>query len=91
MDRQNARLPFGGMLCASLSSAREAAAAIVGDVAKGKNPAAERKEAVAAERQNGRGTALRSGCSSRGQLTFTESAGGGAAPYVAAAKSVLIV
>ena len=34
----------------ALSKAREAAAAIMGDVAKGRNPAAERKDAAAAER-----------------------------------------
>ena len=68
MDRHSARLPLGACSALSLSSAREAAAAIVGDVAKGKNPAAERKEAVAAERQSGRGTGSRSGCSSSGQL-----------------------
>ena len=33
----------------SLSKAREAAATVMGDVAKGRNPAAERKEAAAAE------------------------------------------
>jgi hypothetical protein len=39
-------------LCAALSlaDARDAAAAIMGDVAKGRNPAEERKEAAAAER-----------------------------------------
>jgi integrase len=44
------QVPLGGCSALSLASAREAAAAIMGDVAKGRNPAAERKEAVAAER-----------------------------------------
>jgi integrase len=43
------RVPLGSCSALSLSKAREAAAAIMGDVAKGKNPAAERKEAAAAE------------------------------------------
>jgi integrase len=47
---QKWRVPLGSCSALSLSSAREAAAAIMGDVAKGRNPAAERKEAAAAER-----------------------------------------
>jgi integrase len=47
---QKWRVPLGTCSAFSLSSAREAAAAIMGDVAKGRNPAAERKEAAAAER-----------------------------------------
>src|SRR5215467_2068036 len=47
---QKWRVPLGACSALSLSSAREAAAAIMGDVAKGRNPAAERKEAAAAER-----------------------------------------
>jgi hypothetical protein len=43
------RVPLGSCSALSLSKAREAAAAIMGDVAKGKNPAAERKETLAAE------------------------------------------
>ena len=44
------RVPLGACSAVSLSKAREAAAAIMGDVAKGRNPLAERKEAAAAER-----------------------------------------
>jgi integrase len=46
---QKWRVPLGSCSALSLSKAREAAAAVMGDVAKGRNPAAERKEAVAAE------------------------------------------
>jgi integrase len=44
------RVPLGACSAVSLHRAREAAAAIMGDVAKGLNPAVERKEAAAAER-----------------------------------------
>ena len=44
------RVPLGACSALALSKAREAAAAVMGEVAKGKNPAAERKEAMAAER-----------------------------------------
>jgi integrase len=44
------RVPLGACSAVSLAKAREAAAAVMGDVAKGRNPAAERKQAVAAER-----------------------------------------
>jgi hypothetical protein len=44
------RVPLGACSGVALSKAREAAAAIMGDVAKGRNPAAERKAATAAER-----------------------------------------
>ena len=44
------RVPLGACSAVALSKAREAAAAIMGDVAKGRNPAAERKDAAAAER-----------------------------------------
>jgi integrase len=44
------RVPLGACSALALSKAREAAAAIMGDVAKGRNPAAERKDAAAAER-----------------------------------------
>jgi integrase len=44
------RVPLGSCSAMSLAKAREAAAVIMGDVAKGKNPAAERKDAAAAER-----------------------------------------
>ncbi len=47
---QKWRVPLGACSALSLASAREAAAAIMGDVAKGRNPAKERKEAAAAER-----------------------------------------
>jgi integrase len=47
---QKWRVPLGTCSALSLSNARAAAAAIMGDVAKGRNPAAERKEAAAAER-----------------------------------------
>jgi integrase len=47
---QKWRVPLGTCSALSLSNARAAAAAIMGDVAKGSNPAAERKEAAAAER-----------------------------------------
>ena len=44
------RIPLGSCAALSLAKAREAAAAVMGDVAKGMNPVAERKEAAAAER-----------------------------------------
>jgi integrase len=44
------RVPLGACSAVPLAKARQAAAAIMGDVAKGQNPAAERKQAVAAER-----------------------------------------
>jgi integrase len=44
------RVPLGACSAVALSKAREAAAVIMGDVAKGRNPAADRKAAVAAER-----------------------------------------
>jgi integrase len=44
------RVPLGACSALSLAQAREAAAAVMGDVAKGLNPAMERKEAAAAER-----------------------------------------
>src|SRR6516225_9190448 len=44
------RVPLGACSAVALSKAREAAAAVMGDVAKGRNPAIERKEAAAAER-----------------------------------------
>jgi len=49
LNGQKWRVPLGSCSALSLSKAREAAAAVMGDVAKGKNPAAERKKAVAAE------------------------------------------
>jgi len=49
LNGQKWRVPLGSCSALSLSKAREAAAAIMGDVAKGKNPAAERNEAAAAE------------------------------------------
>src|SRR5262245_27293355 len=47
---QKWRVPLGSCSAVSLAKAREAAAAVMGDVAKGRNPAAERKDAAAAER-----------------------------------------
>ena len=47
---QKWRVPLGFCTGVPLAKAREAAAAVMGDVAKGRNPAAERKEAAAAER-----------------------------------------
>ena len=44
------RVPLGACSALSLAKAREAAAAVMGDVAKGRNPAAERKEAAAVDR-----------------------------------------
>jgi integrase len=44
------RVPLGACSAVSLAKAREAAAAVMGDVAKGRNPAADRKAAAAAER-----------------------------------------
>jgi integrase len=44
------RVPLGACSALSLAKAREAAAAVMGDVAKGRNPAADRKAAAAAER-----------------------------------------
>ena len=46
---QKWRIPLGSCAALSLSSAREAAAAVMGDVAKGMNPALVRKEAAKAE------------------------------------------
>jgi integrase len=50
LHSQKWRVPLGACSAVSLHRAREAAAAIMGDVAKGRHPAAERKEAAAAER-----------------------------------------
>jgi len=50
LQGQKWRVPLGACSALSLSKARRAAAAIMGDVAKGRNPAVERKEAAAAER-----------------------------------------
>jgi integrase len=47
---QKWRVPLGACSGVSLADARKAAAAVMGDVAKGRNPATERKAAVAAER-----------------------------------------
>ena len=47
---QKWRVPLGACSALSLARARQAAAAVMGDVAKGRNPAAERKEAATAER-----------------------------------------
>jgi integrase len=44
------RVPLGACSAVALFKAREAAAAVMGDLAKGRNPAAERKDAAAAER-----------------------------------------
>ena len=44
------RVPLGACSAVPLFKARQATAALMGDVAKGRNPAAERKEAAAAER-----------------------------------------
>lgn len=44
------RVPLGACSALSLADARDAAAAIMGDVAKGMNPAKQRQEAAAAER-----------------------------------------
>ena len=46
------RVPLGACSAVSLAKAREAAAAVMGDVAKGMNPAADRKAAAATERAN---------------------------------------
>jgi integrase len=47
---QKWRVPLGSCSAISLANARHAASAIMGDVAKGRNPANERKAAAAAER-----------------------------------------
>jgi integrase len=47
---QKWRVPLGACSALSLAAARQAAAAIIGDVAMGRNPAADRKAAAAAER-----------------------------------------
>ncbi|MFY9840249.1 MAG: Arm DNA-binding domain-containing protein [Xanthobacteraceae bacterium] len=47
---QKYRVPLGACSALSLTKARQAAAAVMGDVAKGRNPPADRKEAAAAER-----------------------------------------
>jgi integrase len=44
------RVPLGACSAVALAKAREAAAAVMGDVAKGINPALKRREAAAAER-----------------------------------------
>ena len=44
------RVPLGACSGVSLADARKAAAAVMGDVAKGRNPATDRKQAAAAER-----------------------------------------
>lgn len=44
------RVPLGACSAVPLAKARQAAAAVMGDVARGRNPAADRKEAAAAER-----------------------------------------
>jgi integrase len=44
------RVPLAACSALALAKAREAAAAVMGDVAKGRNPAADRKAAAAAER-----------------------------------------
>ena len=44
------RVPLGACSAVALSKAREAAAGVMGDVSKGRNPAAERKDAAATER-----------------------------------------
>jgi hypothetical protein len=44
------RVPLGSCAALSLADARDAAATIMGDLAKGRNPAEERKETAAAER-----------------------------------------
>jgi integrase len=48
---QKHRVPLGAVSALSLAKAREAAAAVLGDVAHGKNPALERKEAAARARK----------------------------------------
>ena len=50
---QKWRVPLGACSAVALAKAREAAAAVMGDVAKGMNPALVRKEAAEAERQAG--------------------------------------
>jgi integrase len=47
---QKWRVPLGSCSALSLADARDAAAAIMGDVARGRNPVADRKAAAAAER-----------------------------------------
>jgi integrase len=44
------RVPLGACSAFTLAKAREVAAAVMGDVAKGRNPVVDRKEAAAAER-----------------------------------------
>lgn len=44
------RVPLGACTALSLAMARKAAAAVMGDVARGRNPATERKNTAAAER-----------------------------------------
>lgn len=50
LNGQKWRVPLGACSAVSLAKAREAAAAIMGDVAKGRNPAADRKATAVAER-----------------------------------------
>jgi integrase len=50
LHQQKWRVPLGSCFALSLADARDAAAAIMGDVAKGMNPAEMRKEAARAEK-----------------------------------------
>jgi hypothetical protein len=57
---QKYRVPLGAFSALSLAKARQAA--VMGDVAKGRNPAADRKEAAAAERAKRARDASRCAC-----------------------------
>jgi hypothetical protein len=55
---QKQRIPLGSCNAISLKSAREAVRAILGDVARGGNPAAERKQAVHEAKERAEAEAL---------------------------------
>ena len=63
---QKWRVPLGSCSALSLFKARETAAALMGDVAKGRNPAAEPKEAAAA---SGEAVASEATTRMRGDMT----------------------
>jgi integrase len=58
LEGQKRRIPLGSCSAISLAAAREAAQAILGDVAKGRDPATERKEAAQKVREKAYAEAL---------------------------------
>src|SRR5262249_18455416 len=66
------RVPLGSCSAVSLARAREAAAAVMGDVAKGRNPAAQRKADAAADRARRAGQqAAYAACLDRGLEAYS--------------------